>query len=173
MFQHPSNPQDNLQVTPTPPPKWTPPATSSPTCPPPAESLALLLGCAQLSIFGLAGLADPDGWAAGYGLPLSSSKAPDTSDRNEQIQVQRALVTATAARNITNGLLIFGLGAYLRDRKALGMAITCNVVTTVADFLIVRWFGVSEQAPSHIIGVVNSTAIGLALLKWSRDDPWW
>lgn len=145
-------------------------------CPPPAESLALLLGCAQLSIFGLAGLSDPDSWATGYGLPLTSPKSVESSspaDKAQQAQTQRALVAATAARNVTNGILILGLGAWLRDRRALGLAIACNVVTTVADTLIVRWFGVGEQASGHVIGMVNSTAIGLALLNWSRNDPWW
>lgn len=145
-------------------------------CPPPAESLALLLGCAQLSIFGLAGLSDPDGWAAGYGLPLVAPKSVESSspaDKAQQAQVQRALVAATAARNVTNGVLILGLGAWLRDRRALGLAIACNVLTTVADTLIVRWFGVEKQASGHLIGVVNSTAVGMVLLKWGRDDPWW
>lgn len=145
-------------------------------CPPPAESLALLLGCAQLSIFGLAGLSDPDGWATGYGLPLVNPKSVESSspaDKAQQAQVQRALVAASAARNVTNGILILGLGAWLRDRKALGLAIACNVVTTVADTLIVRWFGVEKQASGHIIAVVNSTAVGFALLQWGRNDPWW
>lgn len=145
-------------------------------CPPPAESLALLLGCAQLSIFGLAGLSDPDSWATGYGLPLANPKSVESSspaDKAQQATVQRALVTATAARNVTNGILILGLGAWLRDRKALGLAVACNVVTTVADTLIVRWFGVGEQAPGHLIGVVNSTVLGIALLRWTREDPWW
>lgn len=144
-------------------------------CPPPAESLALLLGVAQVSIFGLAGLSDPDSWAAGYGLPITSAKSVESSspaDKAKQAETQRALVAATAARNITNGILIIGLGAYLRDRKALGLAIACNVVTTVADTLIVRWFGVETSAPGHLIGVFNSTVIGWALLRWTRDDAW-
>lgn len=145
-------------------------------CPPPTESLALLLGCAQLSIFGLAGISDPDSWATGYGLPLATPKSVESSspaDKAQQAQVQRALVTATAARNLTNGILIIGLGAWLRDRKALGLAVACNVVTTVADTLIVRWFGVEEQGKSHLVGVVNSTVVGLLLLGWGRNDPWW
>ena len=143
-------------------------------CPPPAESLAILLGCAQLSIFGLAGISDPDSWAEGYGLPLSSSK-DDTKiqSKEENAQTQRALVAAISARNITNGILILGLGCYLRNRTALGLAIACNVVTTVSDALIVRWFGVEEKGSAHLIGVFNSTAIGLALLKWGRNDSWW
>ena len=153
--------------------------------PPPAECLAILVGCAELTVFGLGGLANPVEFAKGYGLPLSpsstSQKQPDaidaSSEQNENAddvqKTQTALVCAIAARNVTSGMLILGFACYTRDRRALGCVIIANVITTLADALIVRWSGNKSQVFGHATGVVNSLAIGGSLLYWRREDTWW
>jgi len=151
--------------------------------PPPAECLAILVGVAELTLFGLGGLANTTEFAKGYGLPLpSSSKSPRSleagaakanSDSEEVKRTQSALVAAIAARNIQNGIVILAFACYWRDRRALGTVIAAGLVTTVADLLLVKWYGAQEAVWGHVIGVVNSSAIGGALLYWSRDGQWW
>lgn len=153
--------------------------------PPPAECLAILIGTAELTIFGLAGLANPAQWAQGFGIPtlppsstqkhpgaIEASSAETTKDKEVQ-DAQKALIAACAARNIQNGILMLTFGLVLRDRKALGIATALNVVTTAMDYFAVKWYGVKEAAFGHVIGFVNSLLIGGSLLYWQRDDPWW
>lgn len=152
--------------------------------PPPSECLAILVGCAELTIFGLAGLANPIEWAQGYGLPLTSassqqkrgsaseSDSEETKRADKAEKTQLALVSAIAARNVGNGVLILTLACYIRDRRALGIAIASNIVTTLADTLIVRWFGAKDKANAHVTGILNSILISASLLYWSRNDPW-
>lgn len=47
-----------------------------------------------------------------------------------------------------------------------------GLVTTAADYLAVRWYGAQEAAFGHVIGMVNSSLIGGALLYYTRDGPW-
>lgn len=153
--------------------------------PPPAECLAILLGTAEITIFGLAGLANPAAWAEGFGIPIlrpsTTQKHPgaieslsaETTKDNEVQDAQKALIFACAARNLQNGILMLTFGLVLRDRKALGIATTLNVVTTAMDYFAVKWFGVQEAAFGHVIGVTNSLLVGGSLLYWQRDDPWW
>lgn len=151
--------------------------------PPPAECLAILVGFAELSIFGLAGLANPVEFANGYGLPISNTassqdqtsaiEASSDDTKTSDDKTKQALIAAIAARNVQNGILILTLACYTRDRRSLGLAITAGLVTTVADALIVQWYGVKDKVFGHYIGVFNSFAIGGSLLYWGRQDRWY
>jgi len=153
--------------------------------PPPAECLAILIGTAELTIFGIAGLANPAKWAEGFGIPtlapsatqqhpgaIEASSAETAKDQEVQ-DAQRALIAACAARNIQNGLLLLTFGVVMRDRKALGIATALGVITTATDYFVVRWYGVKEAAFGHVVGVANSILVGGSLLYWRRDDAWW
>ncbi|GAB7359778.1 hypothetical protein MBLNU230_g6949t1 [Neophaeotheca triangularis] len=142
--------------------------------PQPAECLAILIGCAELSIFGLAGLANPSAFIQNYGLPAITA-APKTnsqildaksSQATKDADVRQAYIAAIAARNMQNGICLLAFACYWRDRRALGTVVASAVVTTFADWMIVRWYGVKEAEFGHVIGVVNSTAIGASLLYW-------
>ncbi|KAF1991389.1 hypothetical protein K402DRAFT_459406 [Aulographum hederae CBS 113979] len=164
--------------------------------PRPALLLALLIGIAETTLFGAAGLANPSAFLTGYGLPLPSPKPahpgaiapeieteePSSTSTNTSVppskpddertqQHQRtitALTAALAARNIQNGILILTFGALLRDRRALGVVMSAGVLATVADCLVVRRFGVKEAVWGHLVGVVNSVGLGGALLWAGR-----
>ena len=153
--------------------------------PPPAEILAILLGAGRLSLYGISGIANPIRWAEFYGLPLQISTSTHDQKRKRTAyteEIRRAdetqkteitLVGAIAARNITNGLLVVILGCWVRDRRALGWAVTVNAVTSLADMFIVRWFGNEKQVFGHAVGVVAWLSVGGSLLFWRRDGPWW
>lgn len=153
--------------------------------PPPAECLAILIGVAEITVFGFAGLAKPSQWAEGFGIPtLPPSKtqqhpgaieasSTETAKDQEVQDAQKALIAACAARNIEKGILLLTFGLVLRDRKALGIAVAMGMVTTAADYLVVKWYGVKEAAFGHGIGFMNSLLIGGSLLYWQRNDPWW
>lgn len=151
--------------------------------PPPAECLAILVGCTQLVVFGLGGISSPIQWANGYGLPivraslLRGRQRPSNSDEHdpasEAEKTQIALVAALAARNIRQAVLLLALACYTRDRKAVGIALLANCISSLADTLIVRWFGNDQQVSLHAGGLLSSLAIGTVLLRWQRVDPWW
>ena len=157
--------------------------------PPPAECLAILIGTAEITLFGLAGFADPTSFAKGFGLPIqpnhSSASTKETAELeagtsstttpSEQTSVektQRGLTLALAARNLEKGLTLLAFACYWRDRKALGTCIFAGLVTTGVDFLVVKWYGAQEAAFGHVIGMTNCGLIGGALLYWSRDGAW-
>lgn len=148
--------------------------------PQPAECLAILIGCAELSIFGLAGLANPQAFIKNYGLPAITA-APETgsaivdaktSQATKDADVRQAYIAAIAARNMQNGIVLLAFACYWRDRRALGTVVASALVTTAADWLIVRWYGVKEAEFGHVIGVVNSSLIGGSLLYWV-GAPWY
>jgi hypothetical protein len=141
--------------------------------PPPAECLAILVGCAELVVFGLGGLSDHVAFAQGFGLQIDAP-APASPEHalTDNQKTHKALVQAIAARNIQNGALILTLACYTRNRTALGFAVLYGFLTTLADTLLVRTYGVKDLALGHLVGVVNSLAIGGSLLYWTRDDPW-
>ncbi|KAK0345359.1 hypothetical protein LTR91_004440 [Friedmanniomyces endolithicus] len=147
--------------------------------PPPAECLAILVGCMELTVFGLGGLANPVEFCKGYGLPLITSSSTTSSDMttktkdSDDDKLQQAYVAAIAARNIQNGVLLLTLGCYVRDRRALGVAVAAGLIATVADTLIVQYYGLKEAVWGHVFGVFNCVAIGGSLLYWGRYDPWW
>ncbi|KAK3629534.1 hypothetical protein LTR56_017963 [Elasticomyces elasticus] len=144
--------------------------------PPPAECLAILVGCMELTVFGLGGLANPLEFTKGYGLPLitsSSTSATSTEKATDDEKKQQAYVAAIAARNVQNGILLLTLGCYVRDRRALGFAVMAGLITTVADTLIVQWYGAKDAVWGHVFGMFNSAAIGGSLLYWGRNDPLW
>ncbi|KAK5719431.1 hypothetical protein LTR15_007955 [Elasticomyces elasticus] len=144
--------------------------------PPPAECLAILVGCMELTVFGLGGLANPLEFTKGYGLPLitsSSTSATSSEKATADEKKQQAYVAAIAARNVQNGILLLTLGCYVRDRRALGFAVMAGLITTVADTLIVQWYGAKDAVWGHVIGMFNSAAIGGSLLYWGRNDPLW
>ena len=151
--------------------------------PPPAECLAILIGTAEITIFGLAGFANPASFATGFGLPIQPTPEKDTAQLEagtattpqEQTAVektQRGLVLALAARNLEKGLTLLAFACYWRDRKALGTCIFAGLLTTGMDLLVVRWYGAQEAAGGHVIGMANCGLIGGALLYWSRDGAW-
>ncbi|KXL46275.1 hypothetical protein M433DRAFT_134105 [Acidomyces richmondensis BFW] len=153
--------------------------------PAPAECLAILVGIAEVSVFGLAALANPLEFGNSYGIPMTSSTALQQhpgalqsseieNKRSRDVhRTQQAYITAIAARNIHNGILILTFACYLRDRRALGIAIAAKLFTTAADFLIVKSYGVKDMVWSHVFGMVSSLTIGGSLLYWGRDDKLW
>lgn len=153
--------------------------------PPPAEVLAILIGTAELTIFGLAGFANPSAWAKGFGLPIylrtSTQKHPgaiesapaEDKEMTEVEKTQKALIAAVAARNIQHGILLLMAGIWTRDRRLLGITTMVGLVSTVTDYFAVRWYGVKNAAGGHLIGVANCILVGGSLLFWRRDDPWW
>ncbi|KAF2482725.1 hypothetical protein BDY17DRAFT_251934 [Neohortaea acidophila] len=136
-----------------------------PNLPPPAECLAILFACTQLTVFGLGGLANPIDWSKGYGLPI------DAAAEAEKTQI--ALVSALATRNIRHAALILALACYARDRRAVGLALAVNCISSLADTCIVRWFGTAQQVSLHVGGLLSSAGLSMVLLKWGRDDAWW
>ncbi|KAK4950714.1 hypothetical protein LTR10_010707 [Elasticomyces elasticus] len=125
--------------------------------PPPAECLAILVGCMELTVFGLGGLANPLEFTKGYGLPLitsSSTSATITEKATDDEKKQQAYVAAIAARNVQNGILLLTLGCYVRDRRALGFAVMAGLITTVADTLIVQWYGAKDACGDWRVAVV-------------------
>jgi len=143
--------------------------------PPPAECLAILVGCAELSLFGIGGLANPLEFAKGYGLPItqSSTSAEDVEKRDgesKETRTSKALIAAIAARNIQNGLCILAFGLYWKDRRALGTVVMSGLITTAADAVLVHWYGASGALAGHLVGVVNSLAIGGALLYYNVNE---
>ena len=151
--------------------------------PPPAECLAILVGFAEISIFGLAGLANPPSFAKGLGLPITNS-SDSTSDSKleagtttpqeatQAAKTQRGLIIALAARNLEKGLTVLAFACYWRDRKALGTCIFAGLLTTAADYFAVKWYGEEDAAFGHVIGMANCSLIGGALLFWGRDGSW-
>jgi hypothetical protein len=163
-------------------------ATSRPNIfqhlPPPAECLALIVGTLELLPFGIMGLRNPAFFADGYGLPISNttsasdastSTRPNSSGLTPEAEqrTKKALVAAIAARNVQNGVLLLTFGLVLRDRKSLGVAVLAGLVTTLADTVIVRAYGMKDKIAGHYIGIFNSLAIGGSLLYWGRNDPLW
>ena len=137
--------------------------------PPPAECLAILLGLAEVSIFGLAGLTGPTEFAKGLGVPISAPKT-ESEELTTTQKTQRALSQLIAARNVQNGALILTFALYTRDRRSLGIAIAAGVITTLADAVVVNAYGLKDVVAFHAIGVVNSVLIGGSLLYWGRED---
>lgn len=150
--------------------------------PPPAECLAILVGFAEITIFGLAGLANPPSFAKGLGLPITSSNNKEDAaleagsttplEASTSAKTQRGLILALAARNLEKGLTVMAFACYWRDRKALGTCIFAGLLTTAADYLAVKWYGEEEAAFGHVIGMANCSLIGGALLYWGRDGSW-
>jgi len=157
--------------------------------PPPAECLAILIGTAEITIFGLAGFANPASFATGFGLPIQPTHSSTSEKENAQLEAgnaaattpqeqssvektQRGLTLALAARNLEKGLTLLAFACYWRDRKALGTCIFAGLLTTGVDYLVVKWYGAQEAAFGHIIGMTNCGLIGGALLYWSRDGAW-
>jgi hypothetical protein len=152
--------------------------------PPPAECLAILIGTAEITLFGLAGLANPASFATGFGLPIQPSSSDKESSQLEAgtattpqestsiENTQRGLILALAARNLEKGITLLAFACYWRDRKALGTCIFAGLLTTGVDYLVVKWYGAQEAAFGHVIGLANCGLIGGALLYWSRDGAW-
>jgi hypothetical protein len=149
--------------------------------PPPAECLAILVGTAEITLFGLAGLANPASFAKGFGLPIQDSSetsekdleaGTSTPDSTSVSNTQRGLILALAARNLEKGITLLAFACYWRDRKALGTCIFAGLLTTGVDYLVVKWYGAQEAAFGHVIGLANCGLIGGALLYWSRDGAW-
>jgi hypothetical protein len=103
---------------------------------------------------------------------LESSPGESIQEKEAQ-KKQMALITAIAARNIQNGLLMLTFGVWLRDRKALGIVAILGTVTTTTDYFVVKAYGVKDAAAGHLIGVFNCILVGGSLLYWGRTDPWW
>ena len=149
--------------------------------PPPAECLAILVGFAEITIFGLAGLANPPSFAKGLGLPITNSsddkaqlEAGTTTpqEATQSSKTQRGLILALAARNLEKGLTVMAFACYWRDRKALGTVIFAGLLTTAVDYIAVKWYGEEEAAFGHVIGMANCSLIGGALLYWGREGSW-
>ena len=146
--------------------------------PPPAECLAILIGCAELSIFGIRGISNPRGWLQGFGLPpldQPSVRISTDTDRSKQDDrrnihsAQRALIDALAARNVQNGALILTFALVLKDRRALGVTVLAGLITTMADTVVAWRYGVKGAVLGHLMGIANCIGIGGALLTWQRD----
>jgi hypothetical protein len=140
--------------------------------PPPAECLAILLGCAEVIVFGIGGLANPADFANGYGLPIDAP-AQEGVELTQNQKTQKSLVKAIAARHVQNGVLILTLGLYTRNRAALGFAVAYGAISTLADTLIVSKNGVHNLAGGHGVAFVINSLIGGSLLYWGREDKLW
>lgn len=143
--------------------------------PSPAISLAILIGTAELTIFGVRGLTNPRGWLDGFGLPvvdldsgprrLEEGILEDPEQGSEEVHSsQRALTEAVAARNIQNGVVILTFACVVRDRRALGIAVTAGLITTIADALVVWRHGSTSAVYGHLVGIANCAGIGGSLL---------
>ena len=109
--------------------------------PPPAECLAILVGFAEITVFGLAGFANPPSFAKGFGLPVTSSESSSSDAKLEAgsattpqevskaTKTQQGLILALAARNLEKGLTVMAFACYWRDRKALGTCIFAGSVS--------------------------------------------
>ncbi|EGP88756.1 unnamed protein product [Zymoseptoria tritici ST99CH_1A5] len=139
--------------------------------PPPAECLAILVGCAEVVVFGLGGLANPSDFSNGYGLPIDA--ATEGVQATQSQKTQSALVKAIASRHVQNGALILTFGLYTRNRTALGFAVAYSAISALADTLLVKNNGVDSLAGGHVIAALNSLLVGGALLYWKRDDKIW
>ena len=151
--------------------------------PPPAECLAILIGTAEITLFGLAGFANPSSFATGFGLPIAPSpsssgdktaslEANTPHEASQSANTQRGLTLALAARNGEKGLTLLAFACYWRDRRALGTCVLAGLITTAADYLVVKWYGAKEAAAGHVIGMANCGLIGGALLYYTRDSAW-
>lgn len=150
--------------------------------PPPAECLAILVGCAELIVSGIGGLSDAAAFGKSYGVEIDSPAAavettnkeppapPPLLTRNQK--TQKALVQAISFRNIQNGAVILTLACYTRDRKALGFALLYGAMSSLADAAIVSKYGIKELAGAHGVTMLNYLMLGGSLLYWARSDPW-
>ncbi|KAI5362292.1 hypothetical protein Slin15195_G059430 [Septoria linicola] len=138
--------------------------------PPPAECLAILVGCAELIVSGIGGLSDARAFGKGYGLEIDA--ADEGQPLSQSQKTQKALVQAVSFRNIQNGALILTLACYTRDRKALGFAVLYGAFSSLADAAIVTKYGISNLASGHGVTMLNYLLVGGSLLYWNRNDPW-
>lgn len=144
--------------------------------PPPAECLAILVGCAELIVSGIGGLSDASAFGKSYGVEIDTppavaeNKEAPPLTRNQK--TQKALVQAISFRNIQNGALILTLACYTRDRKALGFAVLYGAMSSLADAAIVKKYGIQELAGAHGVTMLNYLMVGGSLLYWARNDPW-
>lgn len=138
--------------------------------PPPAECLAILVGCAELIVSGIGGLSDAGAFGKGYGLEIDAPDGEKALSQNQK--TQKALVQAVSFRNIQNGALILTLACYTRDRKALGFAVLYGALSSLADAAVVKKYGVANMASGHGVTMLNYLLVGGSLLYWNRNDPW-
>ncbi|KAM3416322.1 hypothetical protein BST61_g7927 [Cercospora zeina] len=140
--------------------------------PPPAECLAILVGCSELIISGIGGLSDAQAFGKGYGLDIDSAVNDEKTQVLSQNQkTQKGLVQAISYRNLQNGALILTLACYTRDRKSLGFAVLYGALRSLADAAIVKKYGVADLASAHGIAMMNYLVVGGSLLYWGRNDP--
>ncbi|PIA94288.1 hypothetical protein CB0940_08770 [Cercospora beticola] len=139
--------------------------------PPPAECLAILVGCSELIISGIGGLSDAKAFGKGYGLEIDAVEDENKALTQNQ-KTQKGLVQAVSFRNIQNGALILTLACYTRDRRSLGFAVLYGALSSLADAAIVKKYGYEALASAHGITMINYLAVGASLLYWGRNDPW-
>ncbi|KAF2214028.1 hypothetical protein CERZMDRAFT_110994 [Cercospora zeae-maydis SCOH1-5] len=142
--------------------------------PPPAECLAILVGCSELIISGIGGLSDAQAFGKGYGLEIDSAVNDEEKVQalSQNQKTQKGLVQAISYRNLQNGALILTLACYTRDRRSLGFAALYGALSSLADAAIVKKYGVAELASAHGIAMMNYLVVGGSLLYWGRNDPW-
>ncbi|WPH03208.1 Hypothetical protein R9X50_00608500 [Acrodontium crateriforme] len=136
--------------------------------PTPVECLAILTGLAEVTVFGLGAFANTIEYAKGYGLPSNTD-----DEKDQQTPKEKALVSAVAARNLQHGVLVLALACYARDRRALGLAFATGLVTSAADIITVRTYGVQDLIWGHVFGALNFAGLAAGLLYWQATDPWW
>ena len=150
----------------------------------PAEGFGIGIGLLESLIFGLSGLANRQALAQGFGVPMLPAAAvqqhpgalqqtAEEEERARRLQkTQDAYLTAIAARNLQNGVVILTFATYLRDRKALGIAVFAGLITTVTDTWIIYCQGPEARSAiwGHCFGIFNCLAIGGSLLYWGRGD---
>ncbi|TKA22781.1 hypothetical protein B0A50_07883 [Salinomyces thailandicus] len=152
--------------------------------PHPAECFGIGIGLMELVLFGMGGIANPLEFSKGFGIPMlppstvqthpgALQKTSEEQERGAKLQrTQEGYIQAMAARNLQNGVLLLTLGCYVRDRRALGIAVACGLVTTVGDTLIIWAQGPEARGAifGHLIGIFNCLAIGGSLLYWSPES---
>merc|ERR1712070_396402 len=114
--------------------------------PQPAECFGIGVGLMELVMFGVAGVLNPLEFSKGFGVPM----LPASHTQAHPGALQKSPEEEEKGRNLQNGVLLLTLGCYVRDRRALGIAVASGVVTTVSDALIVWAQG--PEASSYIWG---------------------
>ncbi|KAF2864304.1 hypothetical protein K470DRAFT_919 [Piedraia hortae CBS 480.64] len=129
--------------------------------PPPSTAFAIAIGLVDITIFGIAGLANPREFGNAYGLPLGR----EHDNQQDESAQKKGYILALASRNIQNGVLLLTLGCYLRDRRALGASVAVMAISAVADAWIVGKFGVKEMVWGHVFGFCTAVGGGGWLLR--------
>ena len=104
---------------------------------------------------GIYSIVDPQTFSASLGIPVSASSSSSVLP----------FVSFAGARNISSGATILTM-LYLGQRKAVGVALMCGVVTCMADaWICVRYKATEGKAMGHAFMGVVAGLLGAGM--WS------